>query len=220
MRYKTFFLVIGILCTTIFCYGCNESLDISTSNTLASDMTEEASEDYTESEAISTDYIDGNSKTENTCVYVYVCGQVNNPGVYELHVGDRICDAIKSAGDFTNEAFIEGLNQAMLVSDEMMVYVPSVDEKDQANVVTVSNSGTLGELSSNSSGNNSSGKININTASKEELMMLPGVGESRALAIITYREEHGEFKAVEDIKNIQGIKNGIFENIKDLIIVD
>ena len=137
---------------------------------------------------------DTNSKN----IFVYVCGAVNAEGVYELPEGSRVFEAIEAAGGFRTDAAVTEVNQAEVLEDEMHLYVP-----------------TITEIMEHQSGQD--GKININKATKEELMTLPGVGASRAESILQYRKEQGPFKNVEDIMLISGIKEGLYEKIKDLI---
>ena len=137
--------------------------------------------------------------TESTAyIYVYVCGAVNLEGVYELPSGSRVYEAVEAAGGFREDADKSNVNQAEVLEDEERIYVPVVGEEMQTE-------------------SDKEGKININKASKEELMTLPGVGESRAESIIQYREENGAFRSVEDIMQVSGIKEGLFEKIKDMI---
>lgn len=138
---------------------------------------------------------------------VYVCGAVENPGVYELSAGSRVYEALDAAGGMKAEADRECLNQAELLEDGQQIYVPTIEE---TKAQTQGNDAGLAEKS---------GKLNLNTATKEELMTLPGIGESKAQSILRYREENGRFKSVEDIMNIEGIKSGVFNKIKDQILV-
>ena len=152
------------------------------------------------------------TKTETTTasskIYVYICGQVKRPGVYTFSSGDRIVSAVKAAGGFTEDAAREDINQAEKMKDGQQIYVPPKKEAEESSAGTGS-----------TNGKDSSGKININTAGKEELMTLPGMGESKAGDIIAYREEHGPFSKTEDIMKIQGIKEGIYSKIKDSIAI-
>ena len=133
-------------------------------------------------------------------IFVYVCGAVFTEGVYELSSGSRLYEAIELAGGFREDAAATEMNQAEVLVDAMKIYVPTIEE-------------VLERQSS------AGGKVNINQASKEELMTLPGVGASKAESIIRYREENGRFQKIEDIMEISGIKEGLFEQIKDLIQV-
>lgn len=137
---------------------------------------------------------------EKQTIFVNVCGAVEKEGVYELPSGSRVYQAIEAAGGFTEEAVYTSLNQAELLKDEALVYVPTEKEYQEAQTV-------------------SDGKVNLNTASKEELMTVNGIGASRAESIIQYREEHGKFQNIEDIQKVDGIKEGLFNKIKDSITI-
>lgn len=143
------------------------------------------------------------TECEEASICVYICGQVNCPGVYEMPEGARITDAIEAAQGMTEEAACDFLNQAALLADGQKIYVPTREEAE------------LQEQSSKADG-----KVNINTADAGELMSLSGVGEAKAEAIIRYREEAGGFRSIEEIMNIEGIKEGVFHKIKDKISVD
>jgi competence protein ComEA len=162
---------------------------------------ENISLEQVEEEAMDKNAEDSSERTEDTeYIFVYVCGAVNCEGVYELPSGSRVYQAIEVAGGFREDADKSNVNQAEVLEDEERIYVPIVGE----------------EISSVSE---EDGKVNINKASKEELMTLPGVGESRAESIIQYREDVGAFQNIEDIMQVSGIKEGLFEKIKDLITV-
>lgn len=150
----------------------------------------------------SNEYTDENKEsTEDTeHVFVYVCGAVNREGVYKLVSGSRVYEAIALAGGFREDADARNVNQAEVLKDEECIYVPVVGEE----VPTDSKKDA---------------RININKASKEELMTLPGVGESRAESIIKHREQQGAFQSIEEIMQVSGIKEGLFEKIKDLITI-
>lgn len=150
-------------------------------------------------------------KVENSeakMLYIYVCGYVNKPGVYTLSEGSRVFDLFALAGGLTENAATDYWNQARLLTDGEMIYVPSKEE--------AKNHTHDGETS-NIIENDKSNKVNINTAKKEELMTLPGIGETKALAIITYRQENGPFSSVEELKEVEGIKEAVFSKLKDLI---
>ncbi|MCR4924164.1 MAG: ComEA family DNA-binding protein [Lachnospiraceae bacterium] len=159
---------------------------------------------------------------------VYVCGEVNKTGVYELDEGSRVIDALKAAGGLTKEAVARGINMAAFLTDGAMIYIPN--EEDVKNEVDITNDSSswitegnnsvkTGENTGMSTDSPKGTMVNINTASKEELMTLNGVGESKAEKIIAFREENGKFNAIEDIMNITGIKEGMFNKIKDSICV-
>jgi competence protein ComEA len=144
--------------------------------------------------------------TETGSVFVYICGAVANPGVYELTGGSRICDALDAAGGFSEDAGTTYLNLAEFVSDGQKIYVPTQEE------LTV-------ELAAEEEAAADDGRININTASKEQLVTLPGIGDAKADSIIAYRTEHGAFSTIEEIMEIPGIKEAVFSKIKDFISV-
>ena len=159
-------------------------------------------------------------------IYVHVCGQVVNPGVYELCPGDRVTHAIHAAGGMTEDASSAFLNLAALLEDGQKIYVPTEAEAEQFLSQGTSGSDSMpGDWKQSTAGigqnenTSEDAKVNLNTAGKAELMTLSGIGESRAEAIITYRQEHGRFESIEDIKNIEGIKDGIFNRIKDQLTV-
>lgn len=144
-------------------------------------------------------------ETENVSVcYVHVCGEVMKPGVYELTEESRIFEAVEAAGGFTENAADDSLNLAGKVTDGMQLVVLSREEA---------------ELAAAEKAAESSGIVNLNTATKEQLMTLKGVGESRAEDIIRYREESGGFQKIEDIMKVPGIKDAGFQKIKDSITV-
>lgn len=141
---------------------------------------------------------------------VHISGEINQEGVYIIDDGDRLDDLIKQAGGLTSEANVNSLNLAMKLEDQMKIYIPNKNEIPAEELTT--QIVTSPELSNNSD------KININQASKEELMTLPNIGEKRAEAIIEYRNIN-KFENIEDIKNVTGIGDKFFEAMKDLITV-
>ena len=134
-------------------------------------------------------------------ICVYVCGAVNAPGVYTLPAGSRVYEAVRMAGGLSDEADERAVNQAEVLTDGRQVTIPTKAE------VLKEEEGASG------------GPVNINTAGVSELMRLSGVGESRAKDIIAYRKEHGAFSVPEDIMKVPGIKEAVFEKIKDDITV-
>ena len=141
---------------------------------------------------------------ENGCIYVYVCGQIQKPGVYTLPEGSRVCDVFEMAGGFTEYAATDYWNQARVLQDGEMLYVPTIEEAKERH---------FDSESARREDTDDSNKVNINTASKEELMTLPGIGETKALAIIAYRQENGIFSSIEDLKMVEGIKDGVYIEI-------
>ncbi len=154
---------------------------------------------------------------EKSTIKVYVTGEVNNPGVIELEEGARIQDAIEAAGGIKPEANLEDVNLAYEVEDGEKIYIPNQSEESTEMAEGAGTATATESLTGSSS--NSKGKININKATASELTAIPGVGESTAQKIVAYREENGKFKAIEDIKNVSGIGDSKFNNIKDYIAV-
>lgn len=141
--------------------------------------------------------------------YVYICGSVTSPGVYALPEGSRVFALIEAAGGLLEDADERTLNQAEVLEDGMQITVYS---KEEAAEMPVQPSRT-GQDSPDSE------KINLNTADVDRLMTLSGIGEARAKAIIAYRERHGGFQNIEDIMKIEGIKEKLFDKIKEQIEV-
>ncbi len=144
---------------------------------------------------------------ETDIIYVQVSGAVNHPGVYELPLGSRVFQALELAGGMTQEAQEKSINQAQTLEDGQMIWVPTVEE-----------AAALPEQQPESLAKDD-GKVNLNTATKEELQTLPGIGEAKAQSIVAWREEHGSFTQIEDIMKIEGIKEGVFSKIKDSVKV-
>lgn len=149
---------------------------------------------------------------------VYVCGEVKNPGVYVLDKSGRVCDALRAAGGMTEDAAEAYLNQARRLNDGERVYVPSKEEAEQLKLQeeqeAVSGSGKAFD---GVSGEEGSGKISINRAGREALLTLPGIGGTKADAILDYREKHGGFSSLEELMQVEGIKEGTYNKLKDKI---
>ncbi len=140
---------------------------------------------------------------------VYVSGAVRNPDVYLLPPGSIVKDALVAAGGATSQADLDNINLALPLQDGMHVLVP---RKGETPAPSSASSPVLNVTSS-------TGRININTASQEELETLPGIGPSLARRIIQYREANGPFRNIEDILQVKGIGEATFERIKNLITV-
>ncbi|RAN59148.1 hypothetical protein B8A40_02755 [Dolosigranulum pigrum] len=140
---------------------------------------------------------------------VDVKGEVHVPGVYELPADGRVKDAIAMAEGLTDEANELAINFAQKVEDQMVIYVPHIDDgAGTPEIATAGGGSDSGELA-----------ININTASEQELMTLSGIGQAKAQQIIQYREENGLFDTPEDLMNVSGIGEKSFETLKDSIKV-
>lgn len=164
--------------------------------------------------------------TVNNSIYIYICGAVEKPDVYMVETDTRVVEVIELAGGLTKDAAGDYVNQAALVQDGQKVYIPTKEEvKGTVPEGYPGNQDTAGGNTSKTgttvkSQDNGSVKVNINKASAEELMALPGIGEAKAAGIIAYRQEQGGFKSIEEIMNINGIKNSVFNKISDKITVD
>lgn len=173
--------------------------------------------------------------TQPGVIYVHVCGAVAQPGVYELETGSRVYEAVEQAGGFAADAEQNYVNQAQILEDGVKLVIPTREEASAVEEQgTASASGkaqndvgkeigiVAGKVPDAQGGDGdgaSDGRININTASETQLCEIPGVGATRAAAIISYRESHGAFEKPEDIMKVNGIKEGMYEKIKDSISV-
>ena len=139
-------------------------------------------------------------------IFVDVKGAVKHPGVFETTKDKRVKDLIEEAGGLLDDADTSTLNLSQKVKDQMVIYVLKHGEK-------------LKQISDGSTSSSNGDVININTANKEQLMKISGVGKTKAEAIISYREKNGDFKKKEDITKVRGIGKSTFEKIKDKIEV-
>jgi competence protein ComEA len=142
-------------------------------------------------------------------VVVYVAGAVVRPGVYPVGTGARVADAVAAAGGVTPDADLDPLNLATRLSDGDRVFVP---RKGQAPPAVVGPGPT-------GSGSTSSGPVNLNTATAEQLEALSGVGPATAHAIITWRQQHGRFRSVQDLLQVRGIGPAKLESLRDQVTV-
>ena len=140
-------------------------------------------------------------------IYVHIVGAVKKPGVYIFQHKPRVIEVVDKAGGFTKDAVVSMINQAEVVEDGTQLTIAS--SKDNKKKEKSQNKGT----------DANSGKVNLNQATKEELMTLTGIGEAKAVAIIAYREANGRFQKIEDLMNITGIKEGVFDKIQSQICV-
>ena len=140
-------------------------------------------------------------------IYVHIVGAVKKPGVYIFQHKPRVIEVVDKAGGFTKDAVVSMINQAEVVEDGTQLTIAS--SKDNKKKEKSQKKGT----------DANSGKVNLNQATKEELMTLTGIGEAKAVAIIAYREANGRFQKIEDLMNITGIKEGVFEKIQSQICV-
>ncbi|OPD53522.1 helix-hairpin-helix domain-containing protein [Bacillus thuringiensis] len=143
------------------------------------------------------------TKEQKRTIIIDVKGAVNKEGVYEMKEGDRVKDAVQKAGGFLSEVDMKKVNLAQIVQDQMLLYIPSKNESEQGMFTS----------------SKEDGKIRINTAAKEQLEKITGIGSRKAESILKYREEHGPFQKIEDLLEIDGIGAKSLEKIKDQIII-
>lgn len=192
-----FVVITGIL---FFC-----DRQIGTEGTLSISDTADA-EDKADSSFGESESIEIAADTVDTWIYVYVCGCVNRPDVYRMASDARMFEAIEAAGGAGDDADLDRLNLAASLQDGEKVYVPVVGETEMP-----SESLTVQDAD---------GRLNINTATSEQLQTLPGIGEAKANAIIAYREAQGTFSSIEELMKVPGIKDGVYGQIQSLIRVD
>ena len=174
-----------------------------------------------------------NEETITEKIYVEVKGAVSNPGVYEVSNNNIIDDVVKLAGGLNENAYTDNINFSKKLTDELVIYVYTKEEykkhasndENECNTnsyditdCTKSTVSIITSSSKNASVNNTD-LININTASVNDFINLPGIGESKANNIIAYRNENGFFKSIEDLKNVSGIGDATFEQLKTYITV-
>lgn len=189
-------IFLGFFVYTIFLCGCQEETVFYTQ-----EESSEAEVVTIQSELTVDSYA---HEDENSgSILVYVCGQVVNPGVYALEKDARVYQAIEAAGGFLPEADSLALNQAEKLYDGQKLYVPAFGEEIKTEETKAED-----------------GLININTASVEQLTTLPGIGLAKAESIIAYREANGSFETIEEIMKVEGIKEGVYNKIKDFIKAD
>lgn len=192
-RYGLIIFIIAIITVVSYFYYNNNkknSIDVITKE---SNMSEEGTE---------------NIKNKNE-ISVYICGEIIKPGVYKLSEDDRLLKLIEMAGGFTQKADPQAINLSEKLKDEDFIKIPSVIINSNGEALVTDNT-TLAQTT---------GKININTATREQLETLPRIGEAIAQRIIDYRESNGKFKDINEINNVSGIGDKIFEGLKDKIAV-
>ena len=141
-------------------------------------------------------------------IYVDVCGAVENPGVYRIEAGSRVFQVLEQAGGCTEDASLETVNQADLLTDGQKIRIYTMEEAGQMEKELQEEDSLL------------DGRVDINRAGKEELMTLTGIGETRAQAILAYRETNGNFSSVEELMQVEGIKEKTYEKLKDQIRIN
>lgn len=221
-------IVLGIIVGIIMIFICyyvyskdDNLLETSNENLEEGILDTEEMEDDDES---SEEYSD-------TTIFVHITGAINKEGVYELSVNSRIDDIVNMAEGFTQEAYTDDINLAYKLEDGMKIHIPTKqeheEEKNMQNLnqgqdskesyITTSSGVNVDNKNEKETKNSDSEKININSATQTELEMLPGIGPSTSGKIIKYREENGDFKSIDELKNVSGIGDAKFNNIKDKI---
>ena len=219
---KTIFIILIILAVvTYYYFYIKENSTVENNQNLEINNSQENEKSQSEKE-----------KT-NEKIIVHVSGAVNNEGIVELETNSRIANAIEKAGGVKENADMTNINLAYPLEDGMKIYIPTIEETQNKNsndnkiienCVTSSSGGINTKEDSNLEQNNNTSsitnkKVNINTASTEELDTLPGIGPSIASKIVEYREQNGKFNSIEEIKEVSGIGDAKYENIKDLISI-
>lgn len=161
--------------------------------------------------------IEDNNQNE---IYVHIIGEVNKQGIVKLKEGSRIIDAIEQAGGATSKADLSKVNLAYVLSDGQKVNIPNVNDNIEENGFEYISEGSGNNIIENEITTEKGGKkVNINTATQSQLESLTGIGPSTAEKIIKYREEHGNFKTIDELKNVSGIGETRFNSIKNYIKV-
>ena len=205
-------IAILIILITIYIINTNEKEEIDLNIILLENDEKKKNEENIE--------ITNEINEEENKIAVHIIGEVKKEGIIYLAKGSRVADAIKKAGGETKEADLSKINLAYLVKDGEKIYVPNKND-EIAEYITKENGNNLITEENNTSNNlkGENDKVNINTATLNELDSLPGIGPSTAQKIIDYREENGNFKTIEDLQNVKGIGDAKYEEIKDKIIV-
>lgn len=204
VRMAAFALIVGLSILIFWIHGDSRTHVIA-----------ESDAEISETQSVETDGIFDSAAEEDphavTSVYVDISGEVRKPGVYKADSDTRLFEVIEMAGGLTENADPDSLNRAEKVWDGEKIIVLSYDESEERRSSSSPSGGTADSAES--------GKVNINTADSAELQTIPGIGPSKAQAILDYREENGYFTAPEDIMNVTGIGQKSFASIKDYIVI-
>ena len=212
MKKVHIYLFAAAFCTAFILAGCSDkAVTLTEITTESADEAQDLADEQAAPEGTSDEVFPeaGEASDTPSVILVYICGSVVNPGVYELPDGSRICDGLEAAGGFTENADEGRINLAGYLKDGDMVFFPGEGEEIPE--------GAAGAYEA--AGVSRGGLININTASADTLQTLPGIGASKAAAIVKYREENGAFTDKSQIKNVSGIGENLYRNIVDLICV-
>lgn len=187
----------------------------------------EGNEDAAAAQAVSGDAMEPpkpETVPEPAVCIVHICGAVHNPGVYELPDGSRVMDAVTAAGGFLEDADQSACNLAQAIVDGCQIYIMTREESsvllEEEKSAGIQPQKSLEGVQTADAGERAeAGKVNLNTADAAALKTLPGIGDSRAAAILAFRQENGAFSCIEDIMKVSGIKQAAFDKIKDRITV-
>ena len=212
--------IIKVLCFSCFCLlaaacGERENVYFQTETSVAGTQQNEdvaATEIMAENNADDTQTAGSDKKR-----FVYICGAVNVPGVYEVEQNARLYEVVEAAGGLREDAAEESVNQARQIEDGEMIRILTQEETAQAGDEEAGE-GAENDVKAETA-NDSDGRVNLNLATVAELMTLPGIGQAKADSIVRYREKNGAFSSIEEIKQIEGIKEGVYNRIKDNIKV-
>lgn len=152
---------------------------------------------------------------ESQEIIIHITGSVVNQGIVKLKENSRVSDAIEAAGGTLEDADLSKINLAFVLEDGMKIYIPKYNDEQNTEENKITETTNVSE----SKDKTTNIKININTANQSEFEKLPGIGISTAKKIISYRNENGKFKSIEDIKNVKGIGTSKFEQIKEFIYI-
>ena len=212
--------IIKVLCFSCFCLlaaacGERENVYFQTETSVAGTQQNEdvaATEIMAENNADDTQTAGSDKKR-----FVYICGAVNVPGVYEVEQNARLYEVVEAAGGLREDAAEEFVNQARQIEDGEMIRILTQEEAAQAGDEEAGE-GAENDVKAETA-NDSDGRIDLNLATVAELMTLPGIGQAKADSIVRYREKNGAFSSIEEIKQVEGIKEGVYNRIKDNIKV-
>lgn len=209
-KQKTAIIIAGVVVVCIFIFYMTTKTNNYNYSSINNVIEEDTKEEDTEEEE---------KVKEPKEIAIHITGEVENEGIVRLKEGARMADAVEAAGGTTNEANLELINLAYLLKDGQKIYIPKISESDQ---VVFYDEVPIGVIVDGSTEENSTldEKVNINTANIGELTTISGIGEKTAMKIIEYRETNGKFKTIEDIRNVSGIGEAKYENIKDYICVN
>lgn len=206
-------ILFGGLWVLLYCPGCGARKNEVYTRTFYDEEVQEQTDVSRDADLSEAETASGSTED---LICVFVCGAVVNEGVYYLPERSRVIDAVNAAGGFSEDADRAYVNQAKYVGDEEKLVIPTLEEAQELRSAEKSISRGINADETETD----DGLININTASRKELMEIPGIGESKADRIIAYRESHGGFGAVEEIKNVSGIGGAVYDGLRGYIKVE